>query len=259
MARRASGNRRARPCSGRLDPFRRGATPLAEARLSTFLASDKSNADGAPEAFLSGSISDVQARYNLMGLVAQGKVDPLGLAALERLCLAVGLESGVAQRIANGLRDATALPGSAEATATAPLLPQSVAQLAWFGLDDASVKALEPYVVLLDAATPVNVNTAPREVLVAAIKGLDLATAERLLQLRQRTPFSTLEKFKEQLPGLDFTGAQLDTKSSYFEVRGRIRLGERVLVERSVVYRMPNGQVNVLRRERIASLEQAGA
>ena len=235
------------------------ATPLAEARLSTFLASDKSNADDAPEAFLAGSISDAQARYNLTGLVTQGKVDPLGLAAMERLCLAVGLESSVAQRIANGLRDATARPGSAEATAAAPLLPQSVAQLAWFGLEDAAVKALEPYVVLLDVATPVNVNTAPREVLVAAIKGLDLATAERLLQLRQRAPFKDLDKLKEQLPGLDLTGAPLDTKSSYFEVRGRIRLGERVLVERSLVHRLQNGQVDVLRRERIASLEQAGA
>ena len=234
------------------------ATPLAEARLSTFLASDKSNADGAPEAFLAGSIGDMQARYNLTGLVIQGKPDPLGLAALERLCLAVGLESGVAKRIGDGLRDATALPGSAEATANAPLLPQSVAQLAWFGLDDASVKALEPYVVLLPEPTQVNVNTASREVLVAAIKGLDLATAERLLQLRQRAPFSSIEKLKEQLPGLDLTGAALAFKSSYFEVRGRIRLGERVLVERSLVHRLPNGQVDVLRRERIASLEQAG-
>ena len=235
------------------------ATPLAEARLSTFLASDKSNADDGPEAFLSGSISDVQARYNLTGLVAQGKPDPIGVAALERLCFAVGLESGVAQRIANGLRDATALPGSADATAAAPLLPQSVAQLTWFGLDDASVKALEPYVVLLPEPTLVNVNTAPREVLVAAIRGLDLATAERLLQLRQRTPFGTVEKFKEQVPALDLTGARLDVKSSYFEVRGRIRLGERVLVERSLVHRQQNGQVDVLRRERIASLEQAGS
>ena len=235
------------------------ATPLAEARLSTFLAADKNNADDGPEAFLSGSISDAQARFNLTGLATQGKVDPLELAALERLCSAAGLESSVGQRIANGRRDATALPGSAEASANAPLLPQSVAQLVWLGLDEATVKALQPYVVLLGAATPVNVNTASREVLVAAIKGLDLATAERLLQTRQRAPFKDLDKLKEQLPGLDLTDARLAVTSSYFEVRGRIRLGERVLVERSLVHRQPNGQVDVLRRERVASLEQAGA
>lgn len=238
------------------------ATPLAEARLSTFLAADKSNADDGPEAFLSGSISDAQGRYNLTSLApAGGKVDVLEQAALERLCLAIGLESSVAQRIANGMRDAgvTGSGGSGGANANAPLLPQSVAQLTWFGLDDATVKALEPYVVLLREPTQVNVNTAPREVLVGAIKGLDLATAERLLQVRQRAPFNGIDKLKEQIPGIDLADARLAFTSSYFEVRGRIRLGERVLVERSLVHRLPNGQVDVMRRERIASLELAGS
>jgi len=238
------------------------ATPLAEARLSTFLAADKSNADDGPEAFLSGSISDAQGRYNLTSLApAGGKVDVLEQAALERLCLAIGLESSVAQRIANGMRDAgaTGSGGSGGANANAPLLPQSVAQLTWFGLDDATVKALEPYVVLLREPTQVNVNTAPREVLVGAIKGLDLATAKRLLQVRQRAPFNGIDKLKEQIPGIDLADARLAFTSSYFEVRGRIRLGERVLVERSLVHRLPNGQVDVMRRERIASLELAGS
>jgi general secretion pathway protein K len=39
------------------------ATPLAEARLSTFLAADKdNNVDSGPEAFLSGTITDLQSR-----------------------------------------------------------------------------------------------------------------------------------------------------------------------------------------------------
>jgi general secretion pathway protein K len=54
------------------------AVPLAEARLSTFLAADKSAAsDDGPEAFLSGSIEDAQSRYNLRALVSGSKVDPL--------------------------------------------------------------------------------------------------------------------------------------------------------------------------------------
>ena len=228
------------------------ATPLAEARLSTFLAVDKSNTDDGPEAFLSGSISDAQARYNLTNLLSQGKVDLQELATLQRLCEAVGIETGVAQRIADGLRDAT----SNEAGANAPLLPQTVAQLSWLGIDAASIKALEPHVVLLPGVTAVNVNTASREVLVAAIKGLDLATAERILQVRQRTPFKTLQTFSEQFPTLAPLTAKLDTKSSFFEVRGRLRLADRVLAERSLVRRLPNGQIDVLRRERVASLEE---
>jgi general secretion pathway protein K len=232
------------------------ATPLAEARLSTFLAADgSSSADDGPEAFLSGSITDAQARYNLSNLVTtDGKVDPEEFATLERLCLAMGIDATVAQRIAGGMRDATN-PGT-EPNANAPLLPQSVAQLSWLGLDAASIAVLETVVVVLPAPTPVNINTASREVLVGAVKGLDLATAERILQVRQRTPFKTLQVFYDQIPTLMPLTAKLDVKSSYFEVRGKLRLADRVLVERSLVNRLTNGEIRVLRRDRVASLEE---
>ena len=86
------------------------ATPLAEARLSTFLAADKdNNADGGPEAFISGSIVDAQARYNLRALVdGAGKVVPAQLAALQRLCQLAGLAGDTAERIAAGLAAAQA-------------------------------------------------------------------------------------------------------------------------------------------------------
>ena len=236
------------------------ATPLAEARLSTFLAADgSSNADDGPEAFLSGSISDAQARYNLSNLVtADGKIDAEELATLERLSLAVGLDTAVAQRIANGMRDATN-PGS-DPNANAPLLPQSVAQLSWLGIDAATVAMLETVVVVLPAAMPVNINTASREVLVGAIKGLDLATAERILQIRQRAPFKTAQAFAEQFPTLPaLTPTRHAFKSSYFEVRGKLRLADRVLVERSLVHRLANGEIQVLRRDRVASLEEVAS
>jgi len=230
------------------------ATPLAEARLSTFLAVDKSNADDGPEAFLSGNINDAQARYNLFNLVSTGTVDPLELATLERLCQTVGIESGVAQRIATGL-----LNSIAGKSAAASLQPASVDQLTWLGIDKASVQALQPYVILLPGATAVNVNTASQEVLAAVIKGLDLATAEHLVQVRQRTPFKDMATFTAEVSALAPLTAKLDVRSSYFEVRGRLRLVDRVLIERTLVQRMPGGAVNVLQRERVASLEQVGS
>ena len=86
------------------------AVPLAEARLSTFLAADKDNTEDAPDAFLSGSITDANARYNLANVVKGGKIDPLELAALQRLCETVGLSVDVATRISTGLRDASPPP-----------------------------------------------------------------------------------------------------------------------------------------------------
>jgi len=234
------------------------ATPLAESRLSTFLAVDKSNADDGPEAFLSGSIADAQGRYNLKNLVAQGKIDPGELAIFERLCSAVSVDASVAQRIATNLRDASAGTSSA----AAPIMPQSVGQLTWFGIDEATVHALEQFVVLLPDVTPINVNTAANEVLSAAVPGLDTATAEHIAQVRQRTPFKTVAEFYAQA-GLTMPtttpSPKLDVRSNYFEVRTRLRLLDRVLVERSLLQRLPNGQSNVLLRERVAGLDQVGS
>jgi len=233
------------------------AVPLAEARLSTFLAADKDNTDDAPDAFLSGAIADAQARYNLRNLVdAEGKISPLELATLERLCLNIGVSSDVAGRIANGLRDAL-FPGT-EGGSLAPLLPRSAAQLVWLGLDPGTVKLIEPYVVVLPKPTALNVNTAAREVLAAAVKGLDAATAEHISQVRQRTPFKSIQEFEAQIPGLGpLAGRLLDVRSSFFEVSGRLRLGDRVLEQRSLVERR-GIEVIALQREQVSSREQPG-
>ena len=225
------------------------AVPLAEARLSTFLAADKDNSDDAPDAFLSGAIADAQARYNLRNLIGPDlAIVPTELAALERLCQAVGVSSDVSLRLAEGLRNAFA-----SANAASPLLPRSVGQLSWLGVDPQTGRALEPYVVLLPKPTPVNVNTAAREVLVAGIKGLDLATAERLVQVRSRTPFKTLQDVEAQIPGLSpLPPQQLGVVSSFFEVSGRLRLGDRVLEQRSLVERR-GIEVVALQREQVSS------
>jgi general secretion pathway protein K len=233
------------------------ATPLAEARLSTFLAVDKSNTDDAPDAFLSGVITDAQARFNLSNLVSGGKLVPTELAVLDRLCQAVGVSSDVATRIGTGLSDAEG--GSPSAGKDVPLRPRTVAQLAWFGIDADSLQRLEPYVVLLPVRSPINLNTAPREVLAAAIKGLDLATAERLVQTRQRDPFKSLKAAEDLLPGFGpLNTQQLDVRSNFFEVRGRLRLEDRMLEQRSLIERRGLEMV-VLRREQVASREDTGS
>ncbi|MEP6875932.1 MAG: type II secretion system minor pseudopilin GspK [Burkholderiales bacterium] len=231
------------------------ATPLAESRLSTFLAVDKANADDGPEAFLSGNITDAQARFNLNNLIDPDKlVREEALAALGRLCQTASIETGIASRIATGLQEA-----NAPSTAAGPLKPASVAQLTWLGVDGASLQALAPYVVLLPGTQGVNVNTASAETLAAVIKGLDTGTAARLVEQRKRAPFKSLSEFTSQISGVTVDpAAKLGVRSDFFEVRGRLRLVDRVLVERSLLQRRPDRTFLVLDRERIASLEQVG-
>ncbi len=249
------------------------AVPLAEARLSTFLAADKDNTEDAPDAFLSGSITDAQGRYNLTNVVSNGKIDPIELASLQRLCETVGLAVDVAARISAGLRDASPPPppdpGASGASAPAaaaetrpanpPLMPRSAGQLTWLGIEPGAVQTLAPYVVILPERTFVNVNTAPREVLVAAIEGLDLATAERIVQSRQRVPIKSRADLQAVAPSLP--AASLDRiamGSNFFEVRGRLRLGDVVLEQRSLVQRR-GIDVVVLQRERVSARDGVGS
>ncbi len=240
------------------------ATPLAEARLSTFLAVDRdNNTDSGPEAFLSGAVSDAQSRYNLRNLVdGEGKIVPAELKALERLCDAAGVPTDTPARLSEGLRMSRpgAAAGDGANAGDVPLPPSRVAQLVWLGLDAVTVAKLEPYVVLLPVNTPINVNTASREALVAAIDNLDLATAERLVQRRQRTPFENLVDIKKELPpGMEPDAKRIDVKTNYFFVDGRLRLDDRVLEERSLVERRGADrglEVVALQRERRST--QAG-
>jgi general secretion pathway protein K len=226
------------------------ATPLAEARLSTFLAADQdNNADSGPEAFISGAITDAQSRLNLRGLVDDaGKPVPAQLEVLQRLCESAGTPTDTASRIAQLLGSATAASGN-EGAAGMPLKPERLADLAWLGLDPATLARLAPYAELLPLRTPVNLNTAPREVMMAAL-AIDAGSAERLVQARQRQPFRTLQDVKVQLGiATDLDVDRLSVASSYFEVAGRLRLEDRVLEERSLLVRR-DGRVDVLRRER---------
>jgi general secretion pathway protein K len=238
------------PYDGLDEPW---ATPLAEARLSAFLAADRdNNADSGPEAFLSGSIADAQAKWNLRNLLDPAfKVIPAELAGLRRLVDLAGAPSDTADRVAAALQAAVAPPADEGAARVRPLMPQTVADLVWLGIEPATIAKLEAWITLLPVRTPVNVNTASREAIVAAVEGLDLGTVERLVQQRQRDPFQSLDQVKAQLPpALQLDPQRLAVQTRWFEVIGRLRLEERALEERSLVERRDNG-VFVVRRERL--------
>lgn len=229
------------------------ATPLAEARLSTFLALDKdNNVDAGPEAFLSGAIADLQARFNLRNVIDDGgKLVETDLASLQRLCEVAGVPSDTAQRIATGL--AAARSGAAGA----PLEPKTVDQLGWLGIDAASIERLRPYVELIPVRTTVNLNTADRDVIVAVSPGLDTGAAEALIQARQRHAFKTVDAARALLGKPDLLDPRrVGTQSNFFEVRGRLRLDDRTLEERSIVERRGLEMIPIL-RERVSSVAAA--
>ncbi|MFN3862195.1 MAG: type II secretion system minor pseudopilin GspK [Roseateles sp.] len=254
----AKGNRN-KPVDHLGEPW---AVPLAEARLSTFLAAERSSAtsDEGPEAFLSGSIEDAQSRYNLRALLGGNQVPALELRVLERLCNQVNAPPGTAAVIAEGLRAALPAPASGPASSgerdSGPLRPAGLDQLNWLGLSPDTIARLQPYVVLLPKATPVNLNTAPREVIAALFDGVDLASAERLVQGRKGRPLQNVAEAAPYLPnGVALDAARASVDSSFFIVTGRLRLDERQLEQRSLIQRDGLSMV-VLARERISQILQ---
>lgn len=227
------------------------AVPLAEARLSTFLAADQGNVkeEEGPEAFLSGRIEDAQGRYNLRNLGVGTEPPPLDKRTLQLLCGSAGLPNDMAERLATQLHQA--LVASSD-TPNAPLQPQSIAQLSWLGIPPDAIAKLEPWVVLLPQATPINLNTAPREV-IAAVFGMDLGAAEHLVQVRKNKPFKSLDEAKPHLPNAvaNAEGVQnrAGVSSQFFYVVGRLRLDERLIEQRSLLTRR-NKEVGVVWRDR---------
>ena len=119
--------------------------PLAEVRLSTLLAADRNNsADADVDAFVNGTMSDAQARYNLRNLFVGNQVAKPQLAILERLCGHAGVSVGTASEIARQL-----LLSQQPADPQAPLAPQQFSDLVWLGIDEPTLTRLRPFVVLL--------------------------------------------------------------------------------------------------------------
>ncbi len=229
------------------------AVPLAEARLSTFLAADKTSAsddDSASQAFLSGLITDLQSRLNVTNLIEADKVSEPSQRAFAKLFERLGLPPGELTALTENLRQALNTNPDNPAP-QAPLLPQRVDQLVWLGLSPGTLAVLRPYITLLPVRTPVNLNTASATVLYACIPSLDMALAQRLVSARQNAHFRSLADaaalIGQTTSPLNETLHSVNT--NFLEIQGRLRLDQTVIEERSVVQR-DGLSVKTLWRER---------
>jgi general secretion pathway protein K len=228
------------------------ALPVQESKLSTFLSQDQQWREGDAEVFLSGQIIDAQSRMNVMNLLDNGQISVPALQRFGRLFERLNLPLQELQTLSRQLQAAAAAAKSpAGSSASAPLMPQQTAQLVWLGLSPSTLTALENFITVLPEATPVNLNTAPAEVLMASVPGLDLAQARQSVALRERGHWASLDAAKQALgsAGQNLQAGQHGVQSRYFEVTGRMRIDDVVQVEQLLVKRDGN-QVNMVWRVR---------
>ncbi len=216
------------------------AVPLSDTRLDRYVesASIRGNAGGA---VLSGGIQDAQARLNLTGLATRGDINLPEVQAFERLLSALrqdpGLARATAQQVAASQRAAST---NADAGSPRPIgFVQVDDLLAVPGFTPAALAAIRNHVVFLPRATPVNVNTAPPEVLAARLATLSLAEASNLVDARRSASFRDLNDFAARLPGRPEPPptSQVAVATSYFLVSGRVTIGEASLQVQGLVER----------------------
>lgn len=203
------------------------ATPLGRTRLD--------NGDREP-AWLSGRVEDGQSRFNLRGLAVTGELPAEDVAVLGRLLAFTGSSGIDAARFAQRLRAAMMIP-RIEAP---PLLVASVEDIALTDAAEAeALQRLKPFITLLPVQAPINVNTAPAEVIAARFPELSLSDARGLVEARSRAVFRDLSDFEARLAGTKLAGISHAVVMSRLFVldglieHGRARLAVRVVLQRA--------------------------
>lgn len=188
---------------------------------------------------LTGGLSDQQGLFNLNNLVRGGKASAADLTVFRTLLEQLQLSPNLANAVADWIDpDAeVTYPGGAEDTDYLALDPPYRAANRMLttvdslyrikGFDVATVARLRPFVTALPQATPVNVNTAPAEVLAAVITKLPLDQAQALVAARKERYFQDIADFRARLPKTvtQVNETLLCVGSRYFLATGHARFG----------------------------------
>jgi general secretion pathway protein K len=162
---------------------------------------------------LAGAIRDEQAYFNLNSLVRAGKPSLPQVVVFRRLLATIGLAPDLADAIAAAVAAAGTLSDLGELAG----MP---------GLNAAALGKLQGYTTALPRPTPVNVNTAPPEVLAALVDGLPLSEAQALARRLAVEPVRNAAEFQARLrPDLKLNAEDISAASQFFVVQGRAQVG----------------------------------
>jgi general secretion pathway protein K len=209
----------------------------------------------AEQAQVAGAMLDEQAKFNVNNLAREGGAAPHDFVAFQRLLGGLGLPAELAEAVVDWLDpDGEVMqPNGAEDPYYLALDPPyrtagrrvvDLAELARVkGFDAAILARLAPFVTALPEETPVNVNTAPVQVLQALVPGLSADEMARVVDQRKTKPFQSREDFLRALsrPPSGSVGTQIDVKSRYFSAEATVRLGRVVVGYRALLQRRDRG------------------
>ena len=185
-----------------------------------------------------GAIHDQQGLFNLNNLVRNGAASAPDVLHFQRLLDTLGMPQDLSNTLLDWLdANSDPSPNGAEDDyylrqehpyRCANRMLSDMGELARVkGFDANIINRLEPYVsVLPESGTPINVNFAPPEVLIAILPDLDLQEARRIHLQIQSTPFKNITDFYQQLHMQENASTHLSVSSQYFMVTGYATQGD---------------------------------
>lgn len=208
-----------------------------------------------PNGLLQGKLVDLQATINLNSLY---KINPE-----TKLVTTNNGHIQIANRLSQnlsliGLGDAVFGLASTQLTeATLFKHPQILLQNQVYERED--YLALLPFISVLPESTSININTASKQVLMSLHPTMDEYTANSLIDIRQDTPFKTLDEFYQALHQRmiylplerlkkDIPSQLINIRTEYFMLESSIRFGDSQLIGQSVFQRKDK-HVSLLSRQ----------
>jgi general secretion pathway protein K len=219
--------------------------------------------EGEPIGTMQASLEDMQGRFNLNSLALIGPdgrtEDPRPLEQFQRLLASVGVEPKWAGLARDWIDqdDTVGSPDGAEdsvytsqtppyRTGNWPMMSASeLMNLPGFGAD--RYQKIAPYVTALPRAdTTINICTAPALVLQSLVQGLNgewsgspgtLTAGRKTGCFPDKATFTNVATSMGGPTAMSNIGTQIDTRSSYFELTTRVRLGTTEFTLYSLLYR----------------------
>ncbi len=188
-------------------------------------------------ALLSGSIEDLQGRYNLNNLVKDGSVSTADVDQFKRLLQALGIDDRIALAVVDWMDadEELGFPDGAEdneylgrtppyRTPNRPMASPSELLLVQ-GIDRKIYDALAPHVTTLPTRTMINVNTATAPVLMSLLEGMSQSEAEQLIEARGDEGYKDINAFMVQdvLKDKKENIGGISVSSTHFMVSANVR------------------------------------
>lgn len=235
------------------------------------------------QGLLTGTLCDLQARFNLNSLPSKKVKKSLDQQMFMRLLQALEIDDPIDQQMAEDIMYAVSdwIDSDSDVSSTGgaedgyyssmdiPMRPanqpmQSVSELRWVkGVTNEIYKALLPYVVTLPGNTPININTIELPVLrsvneESSLQPLSESEASGILNDRDgdidgggvplNGGFENMESFVTAHPATSLDTSRFSVNSEYFLLNTETYFMDRKFILSSVLHRNSSGEVKTIAR-----------